>query len=242
MCQMQIDLLEVANDPLLYSPTWIETLGAIETLHFATFHDTLRPNFWSIARCRHEGWYDKASQPRLFTNFYRPPSWPTGFSGIPVTLFPARKTGPPMLQTPLPPPSFYPTSEISTKYLFSPYFSSLALSSTLPSISSSDSTFLNFLPLLIFSPLTTRSRGKKIGPRKRTKKLFIRSWTTYRLYSTLTCDNNHCARDIRGSTWLSFYLCAYLTRMQVKYLDEVLTVRRDLRLFVPWRAISDNGW
>lgn len=87
MCQMQIDLLEVANDPLLYSPTWIETLGAIETftLHFATFHDTLRPNFWSIARCRHEGWYDKASQPRLFTNFYRPPSWPTGFSGIPVT-------------------------------------------------------------------------------------------------------------------------------------------------------------
>lgn len=85
MCQIQIDLLEATNDPLLYSPTWIETLGAIETLHFATFHDTLRPNFWSIARCRHEGWYDKASQPRLFTNFYRPPSWPTGFSGIPVT-------------------------------------------------------------------------------------------------------------------------------------------------------------
>lgn len=237
MCQIQIDLLEATNDPLLYSPTWIETLGAIETLHFATFHDTLRPNFWSIARCRHEGWYDKASQPRLFTNFYRPPSWPTGFSGIPVTLFPARKTGPPMLQTPLPPPSFYPTQKSRRNTFFPPIFhrSHFALNFILRFHLSQFPSFINFFP--------SHDRGeKKIGPRKRTKKLFIRSWTTYRLYSTLTCDNNHCARDIRGSTWLSFYLCAYLTRMQVKYLDEVLTVRRDLRLFVPWRAISDNGW
>lgn len=241
MCQIQIDLLEATNDPLLYSPTWIETLGAIETftLHFATFHDTLRPNFWSIARCRHEGWYDKASQPRLFTNFYRPPSWPTGFSGIPVTgSFLPVKLVHPCYRLLFPLRHFILPRNLDEI----PFFPLFFIARTLPSISSSDSTFLNFLPLLIFSPLTTRSRGKKIGPRKRTKKLFIRSWTTYRLYSTLTCDNNHCARDIRGSTWLSFYLCAYLTRMQVKYLDEVLTVRRDLRLFVPWRAISDNGW
>lgn len=241
MCQIQIDLLEVANDPLLYSPTWIETLGAIETftLHFATFHDTLRPNFWSIARCRHEGWYDKASQPRLFTNFYRPPSWPTGFSGIPVTgSFLPVKLVHPCYRLLFPLRHFILPRNLDEI----PFFPLFFIARTLPSISSSDSTFLNFLPLLIFSPLTTRSRGKKIGPRKRTKKLFIRSWTTYRLYSTLTCDNNHCTGDIRGSTWLSFYLCAYLTRMQVKYLDEVLTVRRDLRLFVPWRAISDNGW
>lgn len=241
MCQMQIDLLEVANDPLLYSPTWIETLGAIETLHFATFHDTLRPNFWSIARCRHEGWYDKASQPRLFTNFYRPPSWPTGFSGIPVTgsflpvklvhpcyrlLFPLRHFILPRNLDEIP---FFPLFFIARTFLH------FALNFILRFHLSQFPSFINFFP--------SHDRGeKKIGPRKRTKKLFIRSWTTYRLYSTLTCDNNHCARDIRGSTWLSFYLCAYLTRMQVKYLDEVLTVRRDLRLFVPWRAISDNGW
>lgn len=213
MCQIQIDLLEATNDPLLYSPTWIETLGAIETftLHFATFHDTLRPNFWSIARCRHEGWYDKASQPRLFTNFYRPPSWPTGFSGIPVTLFPARKTGPPMLQTPLPPPSFYPTSEISTKYLFSPYFSSLALSSTLPSISSSDSTFLNFLPLLIFSPLTIEGKKKLVREKERRNYLsdrerridFTRLW-----HATITTAREiyvgrRGSRFIYAHTWLA---------------------------------------
>lgn len=53
------------------------------------------------------------------------------------------------------------------------------------------------------------------------------------VYSILTCDNNQCTgeRERERDTWVggrdSFYLCAYLTRMQVKYLDEVLTVRRD---------------
>lgn len=210
MCQIQIDLLEVANDPLLYSPTWIETLGAIETftLHFATFHDTLRPNFWSIARCRHEGWYDKASQPRLFTNFYRPPSWPTGFSGIPVTgSFLPVKLVHPCYRLLFPLRHFILPRNLDEI----PFFPLFFIARTLPSISSSDSTFLNFLPLLIFSPLTIEGKKKLVREKERRNYLsdrerridFTRLW-----HATITTAREiyvgrRGSRFIYAHTWLA---------------------------------------
>lgn len=210
MCQIQIDLLEATNDPLLYSPTWIETLGAIETftLHFATFHDTLRPNFWSIARCRHEGWYDKASQPRLFTNFYRPPSWPTGFSGIPVTgSFLPVKLVHPCYRLLFPLRHFILPRNLDEI----PFFPLFFIARTLPSISSSDSTFLNFLPLLIFSPLTIEGKKKLVREKERRNYLsdrerridFTRLW-----HATITTAREiyvgrRGSRFIYAHTWLA---------------------------------------
>lgn len=117
---------EVANDPLLYSPTWIETLGAIKRSRSILQRFTIRYS-QTFDRCRHEGWYDKASQPRLFTNFYRLPSWPTGSRGYRLYSFLPVNWSTHATDPSLPSP-FYPTQKSRRNTSLSPFLS-LALSS-----------------------------------------------------------------------------------------------------------------
>lgn len=145
-----------------------------------------------------------------------------------------------MLRTPPSPRHFILPRNLDEIPLFPPFYRSHF--PPLPSISSSNSTqilwstslnppFINFrvdrkkFVRKFCRSIENTERRDYLSEIDVTGVSFTRLW-----HATITT-----AWEIRGST---FYLCAYLTRMQVKYLDEVSTVRRDPSV----RTLTRDKW